>query len=398
MTSATDSLDTPSISERERRQIIEQCAESKRYTLCRNEIAIRSNTRFPIENYDRMYGGFASLSPTAGPADIEVFCLDERQGGQRTFTVLSGDTVYRLTRPDLADRLFVTLAHLVAVNIRSHYLVHASCVSRNGRASVMPGPSGIGKSTLSSYLVSRGMGFFSDEVAPLQRGTGLVDPFPRRVGVRPGPVDDLVDGLPAEILESPTDRKKLVDPSLLGAPLSEGPLPIHAVVFLTQRITDQVATAQRFDGTVRACVHGAGDGFRGSLLQRTGAVLLSETVRERELVTFELEVATPANFLKNLYAALDDHDASLVGLAYEDTDMGDFSAHPEMAPIPASSGIVELMKKINGFQKRAIIRDEFEGKMSRCIGELTSLMADVPFFKLSPGRLDETIALIEGLP
>lgn len=394
-------MDTLSLSSLERRRIIDRCTESKRYTLCRNEIALHSNTRFPIENYDRMYGGFASLPQTSPRTpDIEVFCLEEGRGTHRMFTVFAGvaDEVHRLTRADLAGRLFITVAHLIAVNIRSHYLVHASCVSRNHRALVMAGASGIGKSTLSSYLVRRGMGFLSDEVAPIHRGTGVVDPFPRRLGVRPGPADDLLDGLPAEIFESPTDRKRLVDPALLGTPPAVSPLPIHAVIFLTQRLTNGVATAQRFEGRVRVCIQGVDETFRETLLDRTGAALVRETVLEPGLVTFELEVKKPAGFLKRLYAVLDDHAAALVGLAYEDTYPGDFSTHPELVPISVSSGIVELMKKINGFQKRAIIRDEFDGKMSRCIAELTSLMADVPFYKLSPGRLDETIALVEGLP
>ncbi|NQT91900.1 MAG: hypothetical protein HQ559_03995 [Lentisphaerae bacterium] len=398
MTTSASLLDTPDLSTDDKRRIARQCTKKKDYSVCRNRVTIRANTRLPIDSYDRMYGGFGSIPAPADAPHIEVFCLEEKFGPTRTFTLFAGDRTCRLSRPDTFDRLFVVLAYLVAMNIRSHYLVHASCVSRAGRAIVMPAASGIGKSTLSSYLVNRGMGFLSDEVAPIHRATGTVDPFPRRVGIRPGPAEDLVEGLPSEILDSATDRKRLLDPALLGAPPVVDPLPIHAVVFLTQQLTDKVATAQRFDGTVRICVQGASDAFRDDLLHRTGATLIRETILEPQCVSFELDVEHPGGFLKAIYATVDAHGAALVGLAYEDTALPDFTREPTLLPVPPSTGVMELVKKIGMFQKKAIIEREFDGKLSRLVAELTSLVSGVSFYKLSPGRLDRMIDLVEGLP
>ena len=47
-------------------------------------------------------------------------------------------------------------------------LVHAAVLERDGRAVVMPGPSGVGKSTLCAALVARGWRLLSDEVAMIR--------------------------------------------------------------------------------------------------------------------------------------------------------------------------------------------------------------------------------------
>jgi len=72
----------------------------------------------------------------------------------------------------------------MALGWRRHLLLHASAVSRQGRAVVMTGLSGAGKSTLSALLAERGWRFLGDEFVLLDPDSGNIAPFPRPVSLK----------------------------------------------------------------------------------------------------------------------------------------------------------------------------------------------------------------------
>ena len=73
---------------------------------------------------------------------------------------------------------------LVWTSTARFLLVHAAVVERGGRAVVMPGPSGVGKSTLCAALVARGWRLLSDEVAMIRPQDGLLQPYPRPISLK----------------------------------------------------------------------------------------------------------------------------------------------------------------------------------------------------------------------
>jgi HprK-related kinase A len=65
-----------------------------------------------------------------------------------------------------------------------HLIFHAGVVERGGRAIIMPGASGIGKSTLSSGLAYDGWRLFSDEFGFLDYAQDQLIPYPRPVSLK----------------------------------------------------------------------------------------------------------------------------------------------------------------------------------------------------------------------
>lgn len=65
-------------------------------------------------------------------------------------------------------------------------VVHAGVVGHGGRAILLPGPTGAGKSTLVAELVRQGACYLSDEYA-LVDASGRVHPYPRPLLLRDGP-------------------------------------------------------------------------------------------------------------------------------------------------------------------------------------------------------------------
>ncbi len=66
-----------------------------------------------------------------------------------------------------------------------HYLLlHAAVLERNGHAIVLPGDPGAGKSTLTAALALSGYRLLSDEMALIDRDTGMLMPLARPVGLK----------------------------------------------------------------------------------------------------------------------------------------------------------------------------------------------------------------------
>jgi len=99
-------------------------------------------------------------------------------------------------------------------------VLHAAVVARNGRCVLLPAAAGSGKSTLAAALAARGFVFFSDEVAPITRGTHRVLPVPSCIGLKSGawpvltplfpslatlPVHDRQDGKRVKYLPPPSN-------------------------------------------------------------------------------------------------------------------------------------------------------------------------------------------------
>ena len=97
---------------------------------------------------------------------------------------LDGQPVARgLGHEDALDVFESELQLSVARRAQPEVFVHAGVVAVGGRAIVVPGRSGTGKTTLVRALVDAGATYFSDEYAVID-GAGWVHPYARRLSVR----------------------------------------------------------------------------------------------------------------------------------------------------------------------------------------------------------------------
>jgi hypothetical protein len=110
---------------------------------------------------------------------------------------------------------------------------HAASVGIGDHGILLMGPKGTGKSTLSTGIAARGHAFLGDETAAYQSSTGLLLPFRRPVGIKPGPrAAALARSL--EALRPAADEDGLIRvpiESLIAVPPGAA-LPLRAVVFL----------------------------------------------------------------------------------------------------------------------------------------------------------------------
>lgn len=153
-------------------------------------------------------------------AQLSQLYADYPQGeGCADFTVRLEATSYwrRFIRPSvmiagdfmLPDAAPVALDHgllaaemgmnlQMALGWRRHLLLHASAVSKNGKAVIMTGHSGSGKSTLAAMLGERGWRFMGDEFVLVSLNTGFVAPFPRLVSLKNQAISAMQEVLPGQ--------------------------------------------------------------------------------------------------------------------------------------------------------------------------------------------------------
>jgi hypothetical protein len=130
----------------------------------------------------------------------------------------------RLARTRDLDEAFDALerdVHFqVALTTRRRLFVHAGVVAWRGRAIVIPGKSGSGKSSLVAALVRAGATYYSDEYAVFD-GRGRVHPYARPIALRAAGAD-----------ERPSIR---LTPEALGGRAGTRPLPVALVIATAYR-------------------------------------------------------------------------------------------------------------------------------------------------------------------
>src|SRR5437867_5211182 len=106
--------------------------------------------------------------------------------GLRRFTLLYADAM-RLARslevPEVLRALESDIQLYVAAGARRRLFVHAGVIGWRGRAIVIPGRSGSGKTSLVAALVRAGATYYSDEFAVFDE-QGRVYPYARPLSIR----------------------------------------------------------------------------------------------------------------------------------------------------------------------------------------------------------------------
>jgi hypothetical protein len=156
-----------------------------------------------------------------GPVDAVCAVRTER-GGWR----LSADDAPDLRTDDvdvLVRAVAAALHFAVATNAPDLLFLHAGVVGWGGRAVVVPGASGSGKTSLVVALLAAGATYYSDDYGVFD-GAGRVHPYPKRLSIRRPDGDP--DG------ESFGDGALPHSPSAadLGATTGREPLPVGLIV------------------------------------------------------------------------------------------------------------------------------------------------------------------------
>lgn len=116
------------------------------------------------------------------------------ENGDNLFSVRSSElNAQNLTEGDFATFLMEAVVHDLVYRMQSAVALHAGAVSdANGNAILIAGGSGVGKSSLTAWLIERGFQYLSDEVVALVNEQDKVVGFPRSLVLKPGAADKVL--------------------------------------------------------------------------------------------------------------------------------------------------------------------------------------------------------------
>jgi HprK-related kinase A len=149
-------------------------------------IKVQSRETALIDEITEFYGRY----PRAASSELPDFAIEFRS--RRSFLLrrqiqayLDSYVRYQAAPASLGVPMLESgLNWLVWTSTARFLLVHAAVLERQGRALLLPGPSGVGKSTLCAALIARGWRLLSDEVAMVRPRDGLLQPYPRPISLK----------------------------------------------------------------------------------------------------------------------------------------------------------------------------------------------------------------------
>lgn len=174
---------------------------------------------------------FLGAFPSAGEARTQLHLV--QVGGRWVAYENGARTVSSGSVPALARWMVWQLNRMALAAPSADVLVHAAVASLDGRAVILPGRSGAGKTTLAAALALAGWTYLSDEVAVIGAGGAEVRPYPRPLALEPGSWDlvpKAVNRWPVGVPHLVRDLR-LVLPASLGTAGPAGPAVPVAIVF-----------------------------------------------------------------------------------------------------------------------------------------------------------------------
>ena len=151
------------------------------------------------------------LDEGGGLADFHVAVLRPRGAlgfrrwwRQQATVILDEDRPFEPLPIDMAvPMLEWSINWCAATRANQYVMIHAAVLERAGRALVLPGVTGAGKSTLCAGLAHRGWRLFSDEFALIRPGDGALDPWPRPISLKNVSIDVIRRWAPDAYMSTP---------------------------------------------------------------------------------------------------------------------------------------------------------------------------------------------------
>jgi hypothetical protein len=165
-------------------------ASSGRFRVHGVEFLVETDVKRAWQAVHDSYRAFWQSDPAATVDGLSRLRLWLTPGGFR-LVAPSG----RWQEIDDEDVAVVSLLNLITEELhegltsRGILGIHAGAVEIGGRAVVMSGPSGRGKSTLTLGLLRQGAGWLTDELALIAPDAPTILPFPRGLHVRPATLE-----------------------------------------------------------------------------------------------------------------------------------------------------------------------------------------------------------------
>jgi hypothetical protein len=288
--------------------------------------------------------------------------------------------------PELARTQAFPLIFREALDrIDSSIVLHAAAVERDGAALLLGGPSESGKTTLTLALLARGFRLLSDDFSPLDRATGLVRPFPKALGIRPGAARQLA--FPDRQADPAAPEREPLEPRVIdGCTLAPAPAR-PALLVLFDGAAHPPNPREPFLLGVR-CFSGVDDLAEG-LAAIPGVRIIS---LHSDGVVVQLDPAQRASI--PVQAEIDRRGARVLeyGLMPRTRVR---QAPARLRPMRTSDAVALVLREVQNRRQGSALLQSVGGDASLLLLELARHLGRTPAVWLSPGEPAATAELLD---
>ena len=356
------------------------------YRILDLNISLESDSSVFLERFDGDYGWFRVSVPDEGkrlnicsrlhdPED--PFLRLTRTVNEQTILI---DEQSLKTHPSPLSFTLQRVVKTIFSEITDYVVLHAGVLEKDGRALMLFGPPGVGKSTLTLALLERGFRFLSDDFCPIKRGTGRVHPFPRSVWVMdPGRSGAAAKG---------RSGKRPIAPDRLPASVCNTPILPGWLVCLDPGEGDR-------DINLEAGLKEAGEqafvrdmaGIEGVTMTRIGP----------DFSEWHIRYPSGKELSPGVRRVIQRHGEHIWNIYRSDRAAPDFQKNPVLIPLSRHGAAMRIMGELKqepNLPARGGLATEGPGAFFM---EVIGLLAGVACYRLTAGRLNEMIRHIEGL-
>jgi Glycosyl transferase family 2 len=130
------------------------------------------------------------IANTASPGSYVV--VEEAADGLFSVAADGDAPVVGLARWDLPTFVMEAVVRGLVNDLTTAVALHAGAVAHNGKAALIAGPTGAGKSSLVAWLIGNGFDYLSDEIALLFAGEATILGLPRALVLKPGSAEEVL--------------------------------------------------------------------------------------------------------------------------------------------------------------------------------------------------------------
>lgn len=353
----------------------------------------------------------AFLDPEPAP-DLVVAVHAKGPGGPRV--VVGGRTVRAPSAGELAHHAHLVLINAAAALADGRRVLHAGAVARDGRAVLVVGRSGWGKTTQTLALVQRGWRLLSDDFAVVLPD-GTVEPFARRVNLTAASLRllDLAAPSGTPVVAGFGGRGKwMIDAERLWPGCLGGPARLAAICVLApvdaapapDAVSAPAAAPDEAQTPRGGPWHLEVDHLPAGLLADLAAIPGVESVdlaatdggsARRILV----HTAGRARVVAALDAACAARDVAILSAQAGPAARPDYGAAPVLAPADPAQAVNEILVHDLSLAGRRFLFGTHPADVLGARAALRAVLAaaGARVYRLSPGPVAATAALIAGL-
>lgn len=354
-------------------------------------IRLYADSSDTIDRFSKVYVRFLDIKSR----EIDIsFCIVRSSAYSRSPSLIVDQLLYELTDTDryIEHAELIVFRHLLE-QLDDYIVLHAGVVSREGRAIVVYGQSGFGKTTLTLELLRRGYGFMSDEFCPIRLSDFMIEPFERLVGLkRSSPFYGLAGHQQRFFLAS--EGKHFIDCSDIFPCRSAD--PCRAAIFIEISGCKDSHTCP--PGGVALDINMCSDSTTvPDALRRLPGVTISGPLMKGNYVAYRITVSDSKTFMSSFNRIWKENSHDILSVYPYKGEIDTYDRTPVLRFVPPFEALTSLVSNIVNRSPTGRLLASHGGKTSSLVMLLGTLLKDAACYSLQPGHLAKMADLIDNL-